>query len=250
MIQIAANELQIPFESVHFVENSSDKTINQPPSGGSSGSDLWGSAVLSACKELNQRLAPYREMMKDKSFPEIVQAACFSRVNLTCQGFSAPKSTYKNFYRYYTYGVGASEVEVDLLTGKFIINRTDLIMDFGNSLNPLIDIGQIEGGFIQGTGLFTLEEFVIGRDGKIQSLTERYKIPTVKDIPKDFRVHLLSDSEPKDTIFMSSKGVGEPPLFLGSTVYFALKNIIQEVSGKYKEISAPLTVDKIKTYLN
>lgn len=246
LVQIAAKELQIPTENIRVNENSTDKLINAPPSGGSSGSDLWGSAVMIACKELAERIAPFRK--EGVSFSESIGKACMARVNLTCQGFFAPKAN--AWYRYFVYGVGCSEVEVDILTGGVTILRSDLIMDLGDSLNPLIDLGQVEGGFLQGMGLFCLEEFIVGKNGKVTSLTEKYKIPTCKDIPKDFRVHLLSDSKPKESVILSSKGVGEPPLFLGATVYFALKNLIQQMKGKYIELSSPLTVDKVKLSLN
>ena len=160
-------------------------------------------------------------------------AAYSDRVSLSATGFyKTPNIGYDfetgtgNAYNYYTYGVACSVVEIDCLTGDHHILETNIVMDVGESLNPAIDIGQIEGAFMQGYGLFVLEQLVHSPQGALLTRgPETYKIPGFGDIPKEFNVHLLKDSSNPRAIF-SSKGIGELALFLASSVYFAIKNAI------------------------
>merc|ERR1719414_110359 len=160
--------------------------------------------------------------------------AWMARVNLTAQGYH--KSPIKGIdwnkkgvnemsedpFWYYAFGVACSEVQVDCLTGDMTLLRTDIVHDVGRTLNAAVDIGQVEGAFIQGIGLYTIEEIVFMKDGRLFSKGPgMYKLPGFGDVPQDFRVRLLEGSEGPPV--MGSKAVGEPPLFLGSSVYFAAK---------------------------
>jgi len=161
--QVVATSLNIPLEKVHIQEMATDKIPNASPTAASMGSDIYGMAAIHACDELNARLQPYRVKMPNASFKEIASAAYVDRVNLSAQGFF--KSTHKGFdfekggdpWRYFTSGTACTEVEVDCLTGDHKVLRADLVVDIGTPINPLIDIGQIEGAFMQGAGWVSIE---------------------------------------------------------------------------------------------
>lgn len=264
MCQIAAQELGTPLDAIFTQDSSTYQIANASPTAASSGSDLNGMAVKDACDQINERLKPYRERFgNDASLKEIVHAAYLDRVNLAANGFwKMPRigyqwgnfdiNTVKPMYYYFTQGAGCSEVEVDLLTGDSTVLRTDLMMvghsrfqvqtnmltliqDVGNSINPAIDYGQIEGAFVQGQGLFTMEETLWTRSGELFTRGPgTYKIPGFSDIPQTFNVSMLrTDNEGKPLSWnhlrsvQSSKGIGEPPLFLGCTVFFAMREAIK-----------------------
>ncbi|KAF2252870.1 hypothetical protein BU26DRAFT_420424 [Trematosphaeria pertusa] len=247
MCQIAAQELGTPLDAIFTQDSQTYQIANASPTAASSGSDLNGMAVKNACDQLNERLKPYREKLgKDAPLKAIAHAAYLDRVNLAANGFwKMPRigyqwgnfdvETVKPMYYYFTQGAGVSEVEVDLLTGDHTVLRTDLMMDVGNSINPAIDYGQIEGAFVQGQGLFTIEETLWTRTGELFTRGPgTYKIPGFSDIPQVFNVSLLrhdNDGKPLSWNHLrsvqSSKGIGEPPLFLGSTVFFALREAVK-----------------------
>jgi xanthine dehydrogenase/oxidase len=166
--QIAANALHVPPSQVYISGSSSDRIINTSPSGGSFTTDLNGMAVANACTELYERLAPFREASPDGTLADWAQAAYASRVNLSAQSFYTseeltydPKSNTGRMWFYFTSGVAVSSVELDLMTGEHTVLRADLSMDIGQSINPAIDVGQIEGGFMQGVGWCTSEELKV-----------------------------------------------------------------------------------------
>nr|AOE43257.1 xanthine dehydrogenase [Acytostelium leptosomum] len=236
MIQIAALELGVPVDKVYISETSTDKVANTAPTAASVSSDMNGMAVLDACKQINSRLAPLRERFPDYSFQKLVTQAFVERVNLSANGFYATPNIGYVFkdsgvgegtpFNYFNYGCACSEVEVDTLTGDHTILRTDIVMDVGDSLNPTIDIGQVEGAFTQGVGWSTLEEIVTFNNGFMFTRgPSTYKIPGFNDVPIKLNVSLLSNA-PNPKAIHSSKGVGEPPLFLGSSVYFAIRDAI------------------------
>jgi len=266
--QVAATLLDIPLDKVFVSETSTDKVPNSSATAASMGSDLYGDAVKNACDQLNERLAPYRKKLGEKAtLKDIAISAYLDRVNLSAQGFFAPPNigfTFDeakgkgNAFRYFTQGVACSEVEVDPLTGDYSTLRTDLIMDVGHSISPGIDIGQIEGAFVQGMGLFTIEELVRGdeahqwvKKGILQTRGPgNYKIPSSNDVPVDFRIHLAQDL-PNDIAIMRSKAIGEPPLFLGSSVFFAIKEALYSTRKENKEkgyfiLDSPATCEKIR----
>ncbi|KAK3941774.1 molybdopterin binding aldehyde oxidase/xanthine dehydrogenase [Diplogelasinospora grovesii] len=256
MTMIAAQALNIPMEDVFISETATNTVANASATAASASSDLNGYAIYNACQQLNERLQPYREKLGPKAtMKEIAHAAYFDRVNLSAQGFyKTPEIGYvwgenkgKMFF-YFTQGVTAAECEIDTLTGSWTCLRADIKMDVGRSINPAIDYGQIQGAFVQGLGLFTMEESLWLRNGPMAgSLFTRgpgaYKLPGFRDIPQDFRVSLLKDVEWKDLrTIQRSRGVGEPPLFMGSAVFFAIRDALKAARKQYG-VEATLEAD-------
>ncbi len=206
--------------------------------------DLYGMAVLDACEQILARLQPVKARMPDADWDTVVNAAFFDRINLSAQGWyivnndrcgyqwdmvTARNSERGTPFNYFTQGVACSEVEIDCLTGDSRVLRADILMDLGKSINPAIDVGQIEGAFVQGYGWCTMEELVWGdadhpwvRPGQLFTRGPgTYKIPAFNDVPIDFRVH-LADTDNRFAVH-SSKAVGEPPFFLGCSVMLAIQ---------------------------
>ena len=189
------------------------------------------------------------------SFPELIQEAYLNRISLSATGFyRTPKIYYDResasgqpFY-YFSCGAAVSEVVIDVLTGEYKVLRTDILHDVGNSINPALDIGQIEGGFIQGMGWLTTEELIWGDDGRL--LTDSpatYKIPAIADLPEIFNVNLLENSPNKESTIYHSKAVGEPPLMLAVSVWSAIRDAIASISG-YKinpQLNVPATPERV-----
>ncbi|KAK4166188.1 molybdopterin binding aldehyde oxidase/xanthine dehydrogenase [Cladorrhinum sp. PSN259] len=247
MTMIAAQALQVPLDSVHISETATNTVANASATAASASSDLNGYAIYNACAQINERLAPYREKLgPNAAMKELAHAAYFDRVNLSAQGFyKTPEIGYtwgantgKMFF-YFTQGVTAAEVEIDTLTGTWTCLRADIKMDVGQSINPAIDYGQIQGAFVQGMGLFTMEESLWLRNGPMKgNLSTRgpgaYKIPGFRDIPQEFNVSLLKDVEWKDLrTIQRSRGVGEPPFFMGSAVFFAIRDALKDSRRDY-----------------
>ena len=214
MIQVAATVLGIPTDAVFIAETSTDTVPNSSPTAASASSDLYGMAVLLAAKQLEERLRPVREKLgPEAAFREITEAAYFQQIDLCAHGFYKTPDIFMDWdaakegvpqlpFNYFCYGAALSEVEIDCLTGDMMLRRADICMDVGESLNPAIDVGQVEGGFIQGMGWVALEELKWGdkqhgwiRPGHLFTRGPgAYKIPSVNDIPPDFRVSLLKNS--------------------------------------------------------
>lgn len=258
MIQVASRALQIPSDRIHISETSTDKVPNTSATAASAGSDINGMAIFNACSILLERLKPYKEKYPGDGWNGWITKAYFDRVSLSATGFYATPdigfdtSNYKGQpFLYFTYGAACSEVEIDCLTGDHQVIRTDIVMDLGCSLNPAIDIGQIEGGFMQGYGLFTLEEMVYSPTGTVFSRGPgMYKLPGFADIPGEFNVSLLKGTGNPRAIY-SSKAVGEPPLFLASTVFFAIKEAIASSRRDHNrdehfELISPATAARIR----
>ena len=189
-----------------------------------------------------------------RSFDQAVQYAYSQRVQLWSDGFYAtPKIHYdratlsgRPFY-YFAYGAACSEVAIDTLTGEHKLLRVDILHDVGHSLNPAIDIGQIEGGFVQGLGWLTTEELVWGQDGKLLTRgASTYKIPTAADIPEHFNVAFWPEANPMDNIG-GSKAVGEPPFMLAMSVFEALRDAVGETLGGNTPVrlDAPVTPERV-----
>jgi len=261
MIHVAASAFGIPLNNVFISETSTDKVPNASPTAGSVSSDLYGMAVLNACNIIKERLTPFLESDPKPTFVDAVKKAYFSRVSLSATGFwITPGLSSFDWsgggkegqpFRYYNYGAAVSEVEIDTLTGDHQIRRTDILMDVGDSLNPTIDIGQIEGAFVQGVGWCTIEELVFLNKGDLFTRgPSTYKIPGFNDIPFDFRVALLSNASNTNTIH-SSKGIGEPPFFLSASVFFAIRDAIQHARKDstlpaHFELISPATCERIR----
>jgi len=205
MIQVAAECLGIPTADVFIADTSTNTVPNTSSTAASASSDLNGYAIHNACTTLKERLAPYYERLGAKTpLKDIAHAAYFDRVSLSATGFyKTPDIGYvwgENrgmLHYYYTQGCAAAEVEIDTLTGAWTCLQADIKMDVGRSINPAIDYGQIEGAFVQGMGLFTMEESLWHRaSGQIATRGPgTYKIPGFRDVPQRMNVSLLKDVE-------------------------------------------------------
>lgn len=203
MTMIAAEALGVPQDNVFISETATNTVANTSSTAASASSDLNGYAIWNACTQINERLQPYREKFgPDATMKQLAHAAYFDRVNLSANGFyKTPDIGYVwgpntgQMFFYFTQGIAAAEVEIDTLTGDWTCRRADIKMDVGRSINPAIDYGQIEGAFIQGLGLFTMEESLWHRaSGQIFTKGPgAYKIPGFRDIPQEFNVSLLKD---------------------------------------------------------
>ncbi|CAA6660108.1 unnamed protein product [Spirodela intermedia] len=226
--QVAASSFNVPLSSVFISDTSTDKVPNASPTAASASSDMYGAAVLDACEQIKSRMQP------------LALACHMDRIDLSAHGFYITpdigfdwESGKGSPFSYYTYGAAFAAVEIDTLTGDFHTREADILMDLGYSLNPAIDLGQVEGAFIQGLGWLTLEELKWGdgdhkwvKPGHLYtSGPGTYKIPTINDIPLKFNVSLLQGF-PNPKAIHSSKAVGEPPFFLASAVFFAIKDAI------------------------
>lgn len=262
MTMIAAEALGVPFSDVFISETATNTVANTSSTAASASSDLNGYAIFNACAQLNERLKPYREKLgADAPLTDLAHAAYFDRVNLSANGFyKTPEIGYVwgpntgQMFFYFTQGVTAAEVEIDTLTGDWTCLRADIKMDVGRSINPAIDYGQIEGAFVQGQGLFTTEESLWHRaSGQIFTKGPgTYKIPGFRDIPQVFNVSLLKDVtwENLRTI-QRSRGVGEPPLFMGSAVFFAIRDALKAARRQYGvsdvlSLQSPATPERIR----
>lgn len=238
--QVAASSFNIPLSSVFISETSTDKVPNASPTAASASSDMYGAAVLDACEQIKARMEPVTSKQKFNSFAELATACYMERIDLSAHGFYITpdigfdwKTGKGNPFRYFTYGAAFAEVEIDTLTGDFHTRTANIFLDLGYSINPAIDVGQIEGAFIQGLGWVALEELKWGdaahrwiRPGSLYTCGPgSYKIPSLNDVPFKFSVSLLKDA-PNVTAIHSSKAVGEPPFFLASSVFFAIKDAI------------------------
>ncbi|KAK7788687.1 hypothetical protein R5R35_008349 [Gryllus longicercus] len=258
MIQVASRALGISESLIHISETSTDKVPNTSATAASAGSDLNGMAVLNACHTILERLQPIKKANPSGGWEDWIKAAYVERISLSATGFyRTPDIGYDweknegNPFNYFTFGVACSEVEIDCLTGDHQVLRSDIVMDLGESLNPAIDIGQIEGGFIQGYGLFTLEEPIVSPNGTLLTRGPgTYKLPGFSDIPAVFNVSLLKGASNPRAVY-SSKAVGEPPLFLASSIFFAIKDAISSArvqrgfSKKFK-LDSPATAARIR----
>ena len=270
--QVAAEEFGIGLERVHITATSTDKVPNTSATAASSGTDLNGMAVQRAVRTIKGRLTRFasetygvaedlisyrddRVFIGNESIPfgDLVKKAYGARVHLSAAGFyQTPKLHWdrdkgkgRPFF-YYAYGAACSEVEIDILTGEMKVRRADVLHDVGRSLNPAIDIGQIEGGFVQGMGWLTTEELVYDDQGRLLThAPSTYKIPVAADVPADFRVRLFDNSNREETVYRS-KAVGEPPLMLPISVFAAIADAIHSVHpGSAVELDAPATPEAI-----
>jgi xanthine dehydrogenase molybdopterin-binding subunit B len=231
---------------------------NTSATAASSGSDLNGAAVADACRQLRARLAPIeaelRATGKTPTFTEVVERAYMQRVSLSAQGFySTPgihwdRATGKGRpFHYYACGAAVTEVEVDGATGMMRVRRVDILHDTGNPLNPQIDRGQIEGGFVQGMGWLTSEELRWDTRGVLLTHSaSTYQIPAISDAPADFRVALFEDAE-QPSVIHGSKAVGEPPLMLAISVREAIRDAVAAFAPQRREIAlaSPATPEAV-----
>jgi xanthine dehydrogenase large subunit len=185
------------------------------------------------------------------SFADLAKACHLARVSLSATGFYAtpkvvwdrPRAKGRPFF-YFAYGAACAEVTIDTWTGEMRVDRVDILHDVGKSLNPAIDIGQIEGAFVQGMGWLTTEELVYDKEGRLRThAPSTYKIPTASDVPADFRVTLHDGSGNREQTIYRSKAVGEPPLMLGISAYLALIDALRAAGGSPPD--APATPERL-----
>ncbi|MDA3905633.1 MAG: xanthine dehydrogenase molybdopterin binding subunit [Bacteroidales bacterium] len=255
--QIAADVLGIDANKVNITATNTSKVPNASATAASSGTDLNGMAVKNACDKLIVRLSnAFIKMFPDcqesiyfkdnivqdgkyeVSFAELVRFAYINQYSLSSTGFYKTPDIHFDRekgrgtpFNYFAFGMAISEVEVDILTGRHQLLRTDILHDVGTSVNHLIDKGQVEGAFVQCLGWVTSEEMKYDKNGKLLNHSpDTYKIPAITDIPRDFRVDLLDDA-PNPKAIKKSKAVGEPPFILGLSVWLALKDAVSAVGN-------------------
>ncbi|MGF1567865.1 MAG: xanthine dehydrogenase molybdopterin binding subunit [Nodosilinea sp.] len=272
MLQVAAKALGVKIERIRLMPTSTDKVPNTSATAASSGSDLNGQAVKDACATLRDRLAtvavrmlnldaPEDMVFEDDwiycctypsariSFDEVVQQTYSERISLLATGFYRTPNIFwdaklnkgRPFY-YFAYGTAVSEVEVDGFTGTFKLRQVDIVHDAGQTLNPLVDRGQIEGGFVQGMGWLTMEELVWDDQGHLRTFApSTYKIPTISEVPEAFTVHLLERAA-QDGVIYGSKAVGEPPFMLAMSVREAIRAAVAAFgASNYVALGLPAT---------
>ncbi|GJI87981.1 xanthine dehydrogenase molybdopterin binding subunit [Duganella hordei] len=274
VLQVVAHELGLDAEHVRATATDTSKVANTSATAASTGADLNGKAAQDAARQIRERLAAFAVRLYGDDdgvpvqffdnavhanghsipFPELVQKAYLARVQLWSDGFYAtpglhwdPKTMNGHPFSYYAYGAAVSEVVVDTLTGEWKLLRADALYDAGRSLNPAIDLGQVEGAFIQGMGWLTTEQLWWNPAGKLMThAPSTYKIPGVSDCPEDFRVRLFDNGNVEDSIHRS-KAVGEPPLLLPFSVFFAIRDAISAVGGHRVNppLNAPATSEEI-----
>ncbi|CAN6286573.1 unnamed protein product [Urochloa humidicola] len=208
--------------------------------GGSTTSETSCEAVRLSCAAIVERLKPIKESLEAKAgtveWGALIAQASMASVNLAVHAYWTPD---QNFTSYLNYGAAISEVEVDVLTGATTILRSDLVYDCGQSLNPAVDLGQVEGAFVQGVGFFTNEEYTTNSDGMvINDGTWTYKIPTVDTIPKQFNVELINSARDQKRV-LSSKASGEPPLLLACSVHCAMREAIRAARKEFSVCTGP-----------
>jgi xanthine dehydrogenase large subunit len=272
--QVVAHEFQVPLETVKISATRTDKVPNTSATAASSGSDLNGMAAQAAARIIKDRLTAFAAkefgcppaavafgpdgvLAGDTklTFTELVRRAYFDRVSLSATGYyRTPEIHYdrarhqgRPFY-YYAYGAACSEVVIDTLTGENKVTRVDILHECGRSLNPAVDAGQIEGGFIQGMGWLTTEELVFDDKGRLHThAPSTYKIPTTGDRPDIFNMALWARGENREATIHRSKAVGEPPLMLAISVFSALTDAVAGVADHkaLPNLDAPATPERI-----
>ena len=272
--QIVADELGVPFERVLVTASDTGKIPNASATAASAGTDLNGRAAQFAARHVRDKLAQFvcgldacdaasirfqggqvHSPHATRSFDEVVKLAHASRIQLWSDGFyRTPKIHYdkttltgRPFY-YFAYGAACTEVAIDTLTGENRVLKVDILHDVGRSINPAIDIGQIEGGFVQGMGWLTTEQLVWDDQGHLTThAPSTYKIPTAGDVPAHFKVELWPEPNREDNVF-GSKAVGEPPLMLAISVYEALRDAVAQAkssAGQAVKLAAPATAENV-----
>ena len=275
VVAVVAEVFGISPDQVKITATRTDKIPNTSPTAASAGSDLNGMAAKNACDQIRDRMAAYvagkfgaedagQEVQfvdgqvlcgcEAMTFAQVALECWLDQISLSSTGFYAtpgigwdPQSGKGRPFFYFANAAACSEVEVDTVTGEYVALRTDILHEVGRSLNPEIDRGQIEGGFIQGQGWLTTEELVYADDGRLLThAPSTYKIPTARDRPREFNLHLFDHEAPEPTIYRS-KAVGEPPLMLANSVHGAIADAIAGLypAGQWPDLSAPATAEQV-----
>lgn len=269
--QIAAESLGLHENAIRIMPPRTDKVPNTSATAASAGTDLNGAAVVDACNQIRSRLVPLAATLlgaeaaevrfadgrvcasgKDLRFADLTEAAYRQRIPLFAQGYyRTPEIHYDAktmqghpFY-YFAYGAAVSEVEIDGFTGEYRVRRTDILHDVGESISPLVDRGQVEGGFIQGLGWLTLEELVWDAQGRLMTNgASTYKLPAWSELPEEFHVDFLTRAAEPGVVF-GGKAVGEPPLMLAISVREALRDAIAAFGGDVVTFDSPATPERV-----
>jgi xanthine dehydrogenase large subunit len=261
MLQVAATSLGVPLSMVRLAPTRTDKVPNTSATAASSGADLNGGAVKNACEQIVERLRPLREDPANAGlgWAELVTKAYFSRVQLWAAGFYRTEGLHWDSsimhgspFKYFAYGVAAAEVEVDGFTGAYRLRRVDIVHDVGDSLSPLVDLGQIEGAFVQGAGWLTLEDLRWDESDKpsrgrlATQAASTYKLPSFSEMPEVFNVALLEHAHEDGAVY-GSKAVGEPPLMLAFSVREALREAAAAFgpAGTSVDLASPATPEAV-----
>ena len=270
--QVVADEFGITMDRIRSNASDTSKVPNASATAASSGSDMNGKAAQTAAAKIRGRLTEFAARHfrvneneidfqnnsvsigeKTLDFAKLAELAWFDRVSLSATGYyRTPKIHYdrdtfsgRPFF-YFAYGAAVSEVVVDTLTGEYRLLRVDIVHDCGDSLNPAIDMGQVEGGFIQGAGWLTSEEIWWNDSGELMTHSpSTYKIPTCSDCPPDFRIELLQNSANREDTIYRSKAVGEPPFMLGISVFHAIRDAIATEAMPLPDLDAPATPEAV-----
>ena len=253
--QIAADCLGVELEAIRVMPTRTDKVPNSSATAASAGTDLNGAAVADACRQIRERLVEVAATMPEGQqtpFADVVEAAYKARTPLFAHGYYRtpeihfdPKTATGKPFHYYAYAAAVSEVEIDGFTGDSRVLRTDILEDVGDSVSPLVDRGQIEGGFIQGLGWLTLEELVWDKEGRLATNgASTYKLPSWTEMPEIFNVAFLERAAEPGVIF-GSKAVGEPPLMLAISVREAIREAIAAFGSGVVTLDSPATPERI-----
>jgi xanthine dehydrogenase large subunit len=268
--QVAATAFQIDLTRVKITATNTGKSANTSPTAASSGTDVNGMAVRDACETIRARMAAHAAVLlqatpdaiefrgnrvwagdRSVSFPELAKACWMARIHLSSTGYYAtpkihwdrPAGKGRPFY-YFAYGAAVTECAVDTLTGEYRLTHAHILHEAGRSLNPAIDIGQIEGGYIQGAGWLTTEELCFDAKGRLSThAPSTYKIPTASDRP-EMIIRLWDGDNREDTIH-KSKAVGEPPLMLATSALLALSHACAATGPHYPDLDAPATPERV-----
>jgi xanthine dehydrogenase large subunit len=271
--QVVAETFGIDVSRVAITATTTDKVPNTSPTAASSGTDLNGMAARNAALAIKARMTEVAAKFfkvkasaivfagnkvsagrKSLSFKALAAKTREQRISLSSTGFYATPGIYwdrpsgkGNPFFYFAYGAACAEVLIDTLTGENKVTRVDILHDVGSSLNPAIDIGQIEGGFVQGMGWLTTEELVFDAQGRLRThAPSTYKIPTARDVPEDFRVELFNSKGNEMASIYRSKAVGEPPLNLPISVWCAIMDAVASLKrGVVPKLDAPATPEAI-----
>ncbi|KAJ8985872.1 hypothetical protein NQ317_006246 [Molorchus minor] len=252
-VQVCAYKLGIPMEKISVKPSNNLVAPNSSMTGASFTSEAvcWG--TIKACDVLLARMKPVKDKMDKPSWEELVKKCYTEFINMSASSMSSPRDPELSSYE--IYGVCATEIELDVLTGQHQVLRVNLLEDVGNSMSPEIDMGQVEGAFIMGLGYYTTEQTVVGKDGEIlTNRTWNYKPPGAKDIPINFNVKFPRDN-PNPVGVLKSKAVGEPPFCLAVSIPLAIRQAVASVrtqndktAPKWYKFDGPSTVEN--TFMN
>ncbi len=273
MIQIAAQVFSIDPQRIKVESTNTTRVANSTSTAASATADLNGQALLAACKPLLLRLKKLAAKLLDADIQEIelrnervyrngkvskinweqlISAAYLERVGLSQSGFYATPTLHFDTekgqghpFAYHVYGTAVLIVKLDVLRGIYETEEVDIIHDFGESMNIIIDTGQIEGAVVQGIGYTTMEELVYDKTGRLLSNSlSTYKVPDIYSVPKVLKVKPLNVKGHRLAV-LKSKAVGEPPLMYGLGIYFAIQNAIRTFNPSFQSFDAPITPEKV-----